>query len=600
MKLINKTYKMYDYIIISYKISKINTIGMAFLKTLSACLASIMVLVTSSFINNLISQNSIKNIKLNFLALLITIGLNWLTNAMYKFIHLKLLLKINETLTITITEKKGALAYSYIENPETWELMERIGDDPSERWIKGINNILDLLVFVIQALGLLIIIGSKNYIIASIILALLIPFFFISIKNGQEDYDAFETSSEYFRRAKYFRKLISSRDNVEERTLFQYNEFINRKWSNQFLKAIKVEMLANRKIFSRVHIGNIGILFITSLITFILVIPVKQGEMSTGLFIALIKGITSFITSISWKFALVMMELEKSRLYLKDVTAFSQLNEEQGITNLTASMGQEETLNSIEFINVSFCYPGTNKKILDNFTVILDGLKKYAFVGLNGAGKTTIIKLLTGLYDNYTGIIRINQKDIRDIEKPKLKAYFSIVYQDFARYEISIRENIILSYYGKGLFKEASNIQLETIMKNLGMDNLLINLKNGIDTKVGKLEEGSIDLSGGEWQKIAILRSLVNNAPIYILDEPTAALDPVSEYELYKIFYEIIKEKFAIFITHRLGAARIADEIIVINNGTIEEQGSHLELMKKNGLYASMFETQRSWYNEGN
>lgn len=168
---------------------------------------------------------------------------------------------------------------------------------------------------------------------------------------------------------------------------------------------------------------------------------------------------------------------------------------------------------------------------------------------------------------------------------------FSVVHQDFAKYYISLKDNIALGNINiiddKRILKE---------IKHIGLIDTLVNLPEGINSFLGKIKENGVDLSGGEWQRVAIARSLVSDAPISILDEPTAALDPIAESKIYTIFDRISTGKSTIYITHRLGAAKLADEILVIDGGKVAECGSHNILMKRKGIYAEMFETQRSWY----
>jgi ATP-binding cassette subfamily B protein len=195
------------------------------------------------------------------------------------------------------------------------------------------------------------------------------------------------------------------------------------------------------------------------------------------------------------------------------------------------------------------------------------------------------------LYDNYTGDILIDKKNLRDFTQAELKAMFSIVYQDFAKYQIRLLDSI-----GIGNINGASEQDINSIIETLGLTDMVSKLTEGVQTPLGKIKESSVDLSGGEWQRIAIARSLISGAPIHILDEPTAALDPVAESEVYELFAKISKGKSTVFITHRLGAARLADEIFVIADGNVAEQGTHDELISKNGIYAEMFEAQRGWY----
>lgn len=172
------------------------------------------------------------------------------------------------------------------------------------------------------------------------------------------------------------------------------------------------------------------------------------------------------------------------------------------------------------------------------------------------------------------------------------------MYQDFAKYFINIKDNVLLGNYGERFASEEQEKRVKKVLKDMNMEDDVNLLKKGIYTLLGKLEEDGVDLSGGQWQKIVLSRTLISNAPFYILDEPTAALDPISESKLYELFSKVSTEKSMFLITHRLGAARICDEIFVIDKGTVIEHGTHEELIESKGTYAEMFEAQRSWYNE--
>ena len=220
--------------------------------------------------------------------------------------------------------------------------------------------------------------------------------------------------------------------------------------------------------------------------------------------------------------------------------------------------------------------------------------KHYAIVGENGAGKTTLVKLLLGLYKNYSGKILINNRDLKTYTDEEINSIFSVVYQDYVKYQISVRDNIAIGCKGKTI----SDDRIIDILKSLGIWDKVNTFHNGLDTSLGKLESEGIDLSGGEWQKIAIARSLVSDASVYILDEPTASLDPISEKNLYDIYINLFKGKSSIIITHRLGNTKNVDCIVVLNEGTVCEIGSHNQLMELRGKYYSMYEKQRSWYDE--
>ncbi|MDR3121389.1 MAG: ABC transporter ATP-binding protein/permease, partial [Clostridiales bacterium] len=217
--------------------------------------------------------------------------------------------------------------------------------------------------------------------------------------------------------------------------------------------------------------------------------------------------------------------------------------------------------------------------------------KHYSFVGVNGAGKTTITKLITGLYTNYDGAILVDGRSLRGFSQAELKGLSTVVYQDFARYSFSLYDNIAIGAVG------ADDADVNSAIDLIGLREAAEKLPDGVYTNLGKIFENGVDLSGGEWQRVAMARSLISKAPLRILDEPTAALDPVSESRVYSQFEQISQGKATIFISHRLGSTKLADTIFVLSDGKITERGAHRELMGLNGLYAEMYSAQADWYN---
>lgn len=323
-----------------------------------------------------------------------------------------------------------------------------------------------------------------------------------------------------------------------------------------------------------------------------LLIPLTKGEITPGMFIGVDNAAIGIVTIVSGSIGWMVEYFAQSVKYLEDLSEFSLLEDQEGALDESCDMN-EEGFDSIEFKNVSFAYPDTDRYILKNCSFRLNKGEHYAFVGVNGAGKTTITKLITGLYDNYEGEILINGKNLREYTLAQIKGMFSVVYQDFAKYQIEFEDNIKL-----GCISKDDEQRITQVVEDINLTEVLNNLPKGQKTPLGKIFEDGVDLSGGEWQRLAIARSLYSDAPMRILDEPTAALDPIAESGIYSLFRDITKDKSAIFITHRLGAAKIADKILVIDDGKVKEFGSHNELMNKNGIYAQMFNTQKGWYEE--
>jgi ATP-binding cassette subfamily B protein len=262
-------------------------------------------------------------------------------------------------------------------------------------------------------------------------------------------------------------------------------------------------------------------------------------------------------------------------------------------------------LKTIEFKDVSFQYPGTEPYILKNFNAKLESGRHYAIVGINGAGKTTLTKLITGLYGEYEGEILINGRDLKSYTQAEIKALSAVVYQDFCRYPLDFYNNIAI-----GNANDMENREkVEDAVNIIGLAETVDKLPKKYETPITKIKDDGVDISGGEWQKVALARLIINPAPLKILDEPTAALDPVSESQVYEQFGEIVNQNktndnndnnITIFISHRLGSTKLADEIIVISDGKAAETGTFDELMAKNGIYAEMFASQAEWYKENN
>lgn len=248
----------------------------------------------------------------------------------------------------------------------------------------------------------------------------------------------------------------------------------------------------------------------------------------------------------------------------------------------------ETKAHRIEFRNVSFAYPGTDKKVLDGVDITVEPGEHLSIVGLNGAGKTTFIKLLCRLYDPTEGEILLDGRNIQEYDYKEYMAQFAPVFQDFKMFGFTVRENITIG-------EEDS---LEELLKLTELDGMVKKLPKGADTRIFKIfEEDGIEPSGGEQQKIAIARALYKKAPVVILDEPTAALDPIAEYEIYRQFHTLVGGRTAFYISHRLSSCRFCDRIAVFSQGRIAEYGSHEELVKQpGGIYAEMFEAQAQYY----
>lgn len=580
------------FITFTWHADRAGTFGVMAVKILIAILFSIDTLAFSKVIDTLTLLSSEgKNISMMPFLLVLAV---WITKAVlqivYKAFKRRISMRLSRELSLRVIDKKSKMKYSVLENKANWDLFERIGNDPSEQWSLSFFNLLEILMYIVEIGSIVVLIASKSILLAILVGLLFVPYYVIALKNGREEYSAYEESTAHFRRANYYRKVLSGREYVNERTLFGFSEWINGLWNQEYSQAVDIEKRANGKVFLRNAFANIASALFIGVLSLFMLLPLKQGFLTSGFYIAVLKAMIQFINALSLNFSQMAIELEKSKLRLQDFQNFENLEEDSTIQKPPMGIKRIET---IAFENVSFSYPNEEKQVLDHMSFVLYGDRQYAFVGENGAGKTTIMKLLTGFYDDYAGSIKINGMELRQIPKDELHSLFSIVYQDYAKYEISLSKNLV-----PGIQAQTDHNQVEQILRKTGLDGLLAKCPEGIDTRLGKLDENGVDLSAGQWQMIAIARCLLSQTLIHILDEPTSAIDPVLEVTIYRIFKECLAEQFAIFITHRLGAAKLADEILVLSNGKVIEQGTHDSLLEKQGVYCHMFETQRSWYVE--
>lgn len=599
----DKIFKMIDFLKIPFQACPGCSAIICITRIISSLIPALTALATAYFVNTAIAifsnEKEFAAIFLPLSCYMIIVIYNYLKNVIiFNFVNIRFDMKIFRYFRADMINKRAKLKYEHVENNDTWELINRTSNNLLGSIASGFNGILDIIDLILQVTSVLLIIFTQVWWVALVILALAVPFTLLAVRGGKEVYEADKEAEEKRRRAEYYRKVLSERENVEERSVFAYTDVIKDKWHGIYEVARKISLKVNVRWYVLGRIGSVITLAFTLMILGILFIPLKSGALSIGLFVGIQTSLMDLVDTMSWRLSYVTSEFTKNLQYLKDLTKVMALSEQEGAFDLPADY-KKVSLDTIEFENVTFQYPGTERYVLKDFSVKLEKNKHYAFVGVNGAGKTTIIKLLTGMYDNYEGNIYINGKNLRDYKLAELKAFFSVVYQDFAKYYITIEDNIRLGNTREIDHEEYDEKNMWELLERIELKNVVEEYPEKLHTYLGKIRENSLDLSGGQWQRLAITRALYNPAKVQILDEPTASLDPVAESKIYQLFGEMSKGKTTIFITHRLGAARLADEIIVLADGKVVEKGSHDELLGADGIYTEMFESQRSWYQYG-
>lgn len=592
MILQKRNYKAFDVITLAFKVAPNWALLTVILRLISAFSPALIIMITANFIDISIAvlegNASVSDMYSSLLLLGLVTSFRWFINVFNKYIRSKFLIATRLTYQVELIEKRGRLAYCHIENQDTYDLIKRITDPADTQIFDQFDKALALNDVFFQVISLLVILIVNVWWAAFLILICSIPAVYFGIKAGKSTYAAGRDASKIERKAYYLTEVCNKRDSALERTLFGYGSKMTEQLWERFETARSYKHKTRVKSEIETAISTVLINLIAGAISLILLQPLASSIMTIGLYISLVTACITLANSFFW-LPWQLRDFTQHLEYLKELSQFSQLEE---IKNpFTTLCGKGFEFQQLEFKCVTFTYPGTSKVILNHISFIMVPGKHYAFVGENGAGKTTVIKLLTGQYHNYEGEILLNGKELKEYPTSELKTIFSVVYQDFAKYQISIKENILIGHWGA-----VTDAMLDDVIHRLELGELIAKLPKGLNTMLGKIAEDGVDVSGGQWQRIALARTVVNPAPIKILDEPTAALDPISESHLYHQFEKMIASHTSIFISHRLGSIKLADEILVFDEGMITEKGSHEMLMSKNGKYAEMYKSQLEWY----
>jgi len=392
------------------------------------------------------------------------------------------------------------------------------------------------------------------------------------------------------RQLDYLRILGGSKEAAKELKLFSLSRFLTERFTH--LSDIIYEQdvsLARRRLIAGAALSIIGTLGYYSAYAWI-IWRTLLGALSIGTLTFLAGAILQASQNIQQVFS-TLAGIADQALFLTDLLAFFEMQPTIR-SKPNALPVPRPILRGFEFRNVSFRYPGTERMVLNRLNFHLHPGERVALIGENGEGKTTIVKLITRLYDPTEGQILLDGIDLREYDLENLYSEIGVIFQDFMRYEMTVRENI-----ASGHIQDLSELTLlEDSAQKSGADQVIERLPQHYEQMLGRRFEGGVDLSGGEWQKLALARAYLRDSQLLILDEPTAALDARSEYEVFRRFAELTTGKMALFISHRFSTVRMADRIVVLEKGRIAEEGTHEQLSSLGGRYAEMFELQAASY----
>ena len=392
------------------------------------------------------------------------------------------------------------------------------------------------------------------------------------------------------RQLDYLRLLGGSKEAAKELKLFGLRGFLTGRFKTLSDEVYHQDIaLARKKVIAGSLLSTIGTAgYYTAYIY--AVWRTVTGVFSFGTLTFLANAIRDASSNLQQTFS-TLSTIADQALFMTDLIAFFEMKPSIR-SKVNALPAPRPILRGFEFRNVSFRYPGSPRLVLNQLNFHLRTGERVALIGENGEGKTTIVKLLTRLYDPVEGQVLLDGVDLREYDLDDLYREIGVIFQDFMRYEMTARENISV-----GRIEQVNDLKSlqESAQKSMAVD-VLRKLPAGMDQMLGRRFDGGVDLSGGEWQKIALARAYLRDAQVLVLDEPTSALDARSEYEVFKRFAELTAGKMALFISHRFSTVRMADRIVVLEKGQIAEEGDHETLTSLGGRYAEMFELQAASY----
>ena len=513
----------------------------------------------------------------------------WVTLQRIAFYQYDLIaVKLKEKMAPEIARRLTKLEFSSFEDREIHEVFQKMSSEPDIAVLRCYTRTILTFQATVSLLFSLAVFFSISVWIGLGVALIGIPMAVLCYYSARRKVVVTEESADARRRMADLMGLITNKHAMFEIKLFGAEKLLTEKWDFYGKKWTDITAREYRK-FLLVNLGSkllnvVYLIFIVSTVAAGFV----NGSLTLGQLTAALNGAAGVGYKLDDCSRQVVHFLEQAmgiNFYMK----FMELDTRK-------DMGRVNSLShcDIAFENVSFRYPGTEREILKNVTFYVKDGERIAFVGENGAGKSTVIKLLCGLYEPTTGNVTLGGVPVRELTPEFRAECLSVVFQDFQAYQMTLRENVAMGNLGALEMDE----KLLKALEQADAASLATSAEKGLDRNLGKLEEDGQDLSKGQWQRVAMARAFVSDAKYVILDEPTAALDPLAESHMYENFARIFRERGTIMISHRLASAKMADRILVLDGGRIVQSGSHEELMEREGLYKTMFLAQSSFYQD--
>jgi ATP-binding cassette subfamily B protein len=489
-----------------------------------------------------------------------------------------------------IIHKAISLDLQFFEDPIFYDTLQNARRQADVSAFNIVSSTLQMVQQVITLISLVVLLVGFSPWLTVIVFASAIPAFLSQSQYAERAFRAVSRRAPEARLLNYLETLLTGSDTVKEIKLFGLGLPLFTRYQTLFTQFyLEDRAIAERRTMAGLGWGMLSTLAYYGSYAWI-VLRTVAGIITLGdmtMFLAIFRQSQSSIRSLLDS----LNRLYESNLFLDNLMTYLKLQPLM-IAPADGLAAPAPIRRGIEFKNVSFCYPGSDVYVLRGINLHIKPAERIALVGLNGAGKTTLIKLLTRLYDPTEGQVLLDGVDLREYDLTSLHQRFGVIFQDFVRYQFTVRENI-----GFGQVDALDDLaRIKDAADHGGASALIENMPQGYDTMLGRRWEKGLELSGGQWQKIALARAFMRKAEVLVLDEPTSALDAEAEYEVFRRFGELMEGRIAVLISHRFSTVRMADRIAVLSAGKIIELGSHAELIQLDGGYARLFNLQAEGY----
>jgi ATP-binding cassette subfamily B protein len=533
------------------------------------------------------SGNAVLNILWPVLAVVIVWFFDEVSTDLGNYIRKKQSVQLEAYMYGLLHQKAIKLDLIYFERPDYFDLLARASREAPWRPNSILNNLISILRGLLSLFLMAGVLAFLHWSIALLLLAVNIPGIWLRLHYSDVLYNFQKEQTPEARKTAYFNWLLTGDRPSRELRLFGLGNYFISLFKKSFFKTKEEEIRIVRK---RTLIELISDLVKAAAVLITLLFIAREtinGRLTLGqmamFLLAFRQGMVAMKDLLG-----SLAGLYEDSLFIADTFEF--LNLKENITAIPPVADVKDLNKNLSVENITFTYPGNSEKTIDNISFEIKKGEIIALVGPNGVGKSTLVRLLSRLYDPDSGYVKLDGTDVKHIEPDRYKKLFSVVFQDFMLYNLDAGENIRLG----NIEEENPDEKIIASASAAGIHDLIKDLPKGYSTVIGNLFDDSRELSWGEWQKIALARALYRDAPVLILDEPSSALDADTEYEIFSRFRETVRGRTAILISHRFTNVSLADRIIVLSKGIIAETGTHDELMNRKGIYFEMYTKQSS------